>query len=271
MPCPYHRSRIDTQFSEIQHFLINHQQQKMRNSVARHVVSLQLAYEHPRKDNKGAGWSGTEPSSMAVSPSETTTFDDVALANRAKQGDTGAFTDLVERYAPRVFRVARHITRNDQDAEDVLQETFLKAYSGLDQFLGHSKFYTWVVRIAVNEALMRMRRGKDRAMVSLDQEFETTDGWLLREVPSGDETPEEIFGRVELSNYIAGAIDGLSETYRPVFVLRDVEGFSTEETGQMLELSESAVKSRLLRARLQLRQKLRRVLGRNGHETKTYV
>ena len=196
---------------------------------------------------------------MTVSSSETA-FDDVGLANQAKQGDTGAFTELVERYAPRVFRVARHITRNDQDAEDVLQETFLKSYSRLDQFQGNSKFYTWLVRIAVNEALMRIRRGKNRATVSLDEELETTDGALAREVPSEGETPEEIYGREELRDYIAGAIDGLSETYRPVFVLRDVEGFSTEETGQMLDLSESAVKSRLLRARLQLQQKLRRVV-----------
>ncbi len=202
---------------------------------------------------------------MAVSSSETA-FDDVGLAKQAKQGDTGAFTELVERYAPRVFRVARHITRNDQDAEDVLQETFLKSYSRLDQFQGNSKFYTWLVRIAVNEALMRIRRSKNRTMVSLDEELETTDGALAREVPSEGETPEEIYGREELRDYIAGAIDGLSETYRPVFVLRDVEGFSTEETGQMLDLSESAVKSRLLRARLQLQQKLRRVVKTNGHE-----
>ena len=208
---------------------------------------------------------------MAVSSNDTTTFDDVALANQAKQGDTGAFTDLVERYASRVFRVARHITRNDQDAEDVLQETFLKAYSRLNQFLGNSKFYTWLVRIAVNEALMRMRRGKGRTMVSLDQELETSDGSLAREVPSEGETPEEIYGREQLRDYIATAIDGLSETYRPVFVLRDVEGFSTEETGQLLDLSESAVKSRLLRARLQLQQKLRRVLNKNGHEAKSTV
>ena len=202
---------------------------------------------------------------MAVSSNETTTFDDVALANQAKQGDKRAFTDLVERYASRVFRVARHITRNDQDAEDVLQETFLKAYSRLDQFLGASKFYTWLARIAVNEALMRIRRGKGRAMVSLDQELETSDGSLAREIPSGGENPEEIYGREQLRDYIATAIDGLSETYRPVFVLRDVEGFSTDETGQLLDLSESAVKSRLLRARLQLQQKLRRVLSKNGH------
>lgn len=207
---------------------------------------------------------------MAVSSTETT-FDDVALADQAKQGDTHAFTELVERYAPRVFRVARHITRNDQDAEDVLQETFLKSYSRLDQFQGNSKFYTWLVRIAVNEALMRIRRGKNRATVSLDQELETADGSLAREVPSGEETPEEIYGREELRDYIARAIDVLSETYRPVFVLRDVEGFSTEETGQMLDLSESAVKSRLLRARLQLQQRLRRVLTKNGHETQSNV
>ena len=118
---------------------------------------------------------------------------------------------------------------------------------------------------------MRIRRGKDRTMVSLDEELETSDGSLAREVASGGETPEEIYRREELGDYIAGAIDGLSETYRPVFVLRDVEGFSTEETGQMLDLSESAVKSRLLRARLQLQQKLRRIVKKNGHEAQSNV
>jgi RNA polymerase sigma-70 factor (ECF subfamily) len=167
--------------------------------------------------------------------------------------------------------VARHITKNDEDAEDVLQETFLKAYSRLNQFEGNSKFYTWLVRIAVNEALMRMRRGKNRITVSLDQELETKDGSLKRELPSETEDPEERLGRTELREGLTEAIDGLSETYRPVFVLRDVEGLSTEETAEMLDLSISAVKSRLLRARLQLRQRLRRFLKKDDSDQENHV
>ncbi|MDE0165027.1 MAG: RNA polymerase sigma factor [Bryobacterales bacterium] len=208
---------------------------------------------------------------MTNTSSQPLAFDDIALATEAKQGDKGAFTELVNRYAQRVFRVARHITKNDQDAEDVLQDTFLKAYSRLGQFEGNAKFYTWIVRVAVNEALMRMRRGKNRVTVSLDQELETSDGAIQRELPAETESPEESLSRTELRESLTQAIDSLSETYRPVFVLRDVEGLSTEETAEMLNLSLPAVKSRLLRARLQLRQKLRRFLKKDDRQEENHV
>ena len=208
---------------------------------------------------------------MTNTSSQPLAFDDIALATEAKQGDKGAFTELVNRYAQRVFRVARHITKNDQDAEDVLQDTFLKAYSRLGQFEGNAKFYTWIVRVAVNEALMRMRRGKNRVTVSLDQELETSDGAIQRELPAGTESPEESLSRTELRESLTQAIDSLSEIYRPVFVLRDVEGLSTEETAEMLNLSLPAVKSRLLRARLQLRQKLRRFLKNDDRQEENHV
>lgn len=208
---------------------------------------------------------------MTNTSSQPLAFDDIALATEAKQGDKGAFTELVNRYAQRVFRVARHITKNDQDAEDVLQDTFLKAYSRLGQFEGNAKFYTWIVRVAVNEALMRMRRGKNRVTVSLDQELETSDGAIQRELPAETESPEESLSRTELRESLTQAIDSLSEIYRPVFVLRDVEGLSTEETAEMLNLSLPAVKSRLLRARLQLRQKLRRFLKKDDRQEENHV
>ncbi len=208
---------------------------------------------------------------MTNTSSQPLAFDDIALATEAKQGDKGAFTQLVNRYAQRVFRVARHITKNDQDAEDVLQDTFLKAYSRLGQFEGNAKFYTWIVRVAVNEALMRMRRGKNRVTVSLDQELETSDGAIQRELPAETESPEESLSRTELRESLTQAIDSLSEIYRPVFVLRDVEGLSTEETAEMLNLSLPAVKSRLLRARLQLRQKLRRFLKKDDRQEENHV
>lgn len=208
---------------------------------------------------------------MTNTSSQPLAFDDIALATEAKQGDKGAFTELVNHYAQRVFRVARHITKNDQDAEDVLQDTFLKAYSRLGQFEGNAKFYTWIVRVAVNEALMRMRRGKNRVTVSLDQELETSDGAIQRELPAETESPEESLSRTELRESLTQAIDSLSEIYRPVFVLRDVEGLSTEETAEMLNISLPAVKSRLLRARLQLRQKLRRFLKKDDRQEENHV
>ena len=204
---------------------------------------------------------------VPLSQSDLAAANELDLANQARQGDHGAFTELVNRYARKVFRLARHITQNDQDAEDVLQDTFLKAYSRLDQFQGNSKFYTWLMRIGVNEALMRLRRRKGNQTVSLDDDLETGDGSIPREIPSEGSDPEENYGREELRESLDRAIDSLSESYRAVFLLRDVEGFSTEETGQMLGLSVSAVKSRLLRARLQLRGKLRRRMGQDGRQT----
>jgi RNA polymerase sigma-70 factor (ECF subfamily) len=123
------------------------------------------------------------------------------------------------------------------------------------------------MRIGVNEALMRLRRRKGSHTVSLDDDLETGDGSIPREIPSEESDPEENYGREELRESLERAIDGLSESYRAVFLLRDVEGFSTEETAQMLGLSVSAVKSRLLRARLQLRGKLRRRMGQDGRQT----
>ena len=199
-----------------------------------------------------------------VDSTQSVALDDLELAAQAKQGDRSAFTELVNRYARNIFRLARHITKNDQDAEDVLQETFLKAYSRLEQFHGDSKFYTWLVRIGVNESLMKIRRRKDGKFVALDQELDTGEGTFLKELPADVENPEEHYGREEIREALASAIDGLADTYKTVFVLRDVDGLSTEETAQALELSVSAVKSRLLRARLQMRDKLKRILGKNG-------
>src|SRR5512142_2963827 len=99
---------------------------------------------------------------------QASSFDESALVARARQGGVEAFTELVNRYERNIFRLARHITQNPEDAEDVLQETFLKAYEHLDEFQGHSKFYTWLVRIAVNQALMKLRRRKTDRSVSLD-------------------------------------------------------------------------------------------------------
>src|SRR6058998_4162744 len=103
--------------------------------------------------------------------------DELALVQAAKGGDVGAFEELVKRYDRNVFRIAQHITQNREDAEDVVQDAFLKAYSNLEQFQGQSKFYTWLVRIAVNEALMKLRRrrtGTGRT-VSIDEDIETDD------------------------------------------------------------------------------------------------
>lgn len=198
-------------------------------------------------------------------------FDETALVAQARGGDNGAFADLVRRYEAKIFRLAQHITQNREDAEDVLQETFLKAYEHLDQFQGNSKFYTWVVRIAVNQALMKLRRRRTDKSVSLDETIDTGEDTITREIAAWDEDPEQQFSREELSEILDSAIESLAPTYRSVFLLRDVDDLSTEETAEALSISVPAVKSRLLRARLQLREKLSRYFKRKGDDAFAYL
>lgn len=181
---------------------------------------------------------------------------ELALVQAAKKGDLEAFSDLVKRYDRNIFRIAQHITHNEDDAQDVVQEAFLKAYQNLEQFQGNSKFYTWLVRIAVNEALMKLRRRRSDKTVSLDEDVVTDEGTMPREVADWSPNPEQLYGQSELGDILKKTIQGLPPGFRTVFVLRDVEGLSTEETAEMLGLSVPAVKSRLLRARLQLRERL---------------
>ena len=200
--------------------------------------------------------------------------DELALVQAAKGGEVSAFEELVRRYDRNVFRIAQqlprkvgmqmllriaqHITQNREDAEDVVQDAFLKAYTNLKQFQGQSKFYTWLVRIAVNEALMKLRRRRPERMVSLDEDVKTEEDSVPREVADWSPNPEQQYNQAELKEILSKTVQGLPPSFRTVFVLRDVEGLSTEETAEALELSIPAVKSRLLRARLQLRERLSR-------------
>lgn len=191
------------------------------------------------------------------------TGQELALVQAAREGDISAFEKLVQKYDRNVFRIAQHITQNREDAEDVVQDAFLKAYQNLGKFQGNSKFYTWLVRIAVNEALMRLRKRKSDKTVSMDEDVETEDGSMPREVADWGPNPEQLYDQAELNDILSKTIQGLPASFRTVFVLRDVEGLSTEETAEMLGLSIPAVKSRLLRARLQLRERLSRYFKKN--------
>ena len=206
--------------------------------------------------------------------SETTVaeiFDEAPLVDRARSGDTAAFSELVSRYERKIFRLAKHITQNDEDAEDVLQETFLKAYSHLESFQGHSKFYTWIVRIAVNEALMKLRKRKSSRTISLDEPTDTGEDTMVREIAVWEENPEQKYSRDELREILDKAVESLKPAFRTVFVLRDIEEMSTEETASALDISIPAVKSRLLRARLQLREKLTKFFRRKGDDVFAYL
>ena len=208
---------------------------------------------------------------MASVPVPLQIDPEAALVALAKEGDEDAFTTLVNRYSGKIFRLAQHITQNQEDAEDVLQEAFLKAYTHLNSFAGNSKFYTWIVRIAVNESLMKLRKRKSDKLVSLDEPVDTGEEEVVREVAVWEQTPETKFTQTELRGILDGAVQELDPIYRAVFLLRDVEELSTEETADALDLTVPAVKSRLLRARLQLREKLTRVFKRKGDELFAYM
>jgi RNA polymerase sigma-70 factor (ECF subfamily) len=193
-------------------------------------------------------------------------FDESALVANAKAGDTQAFSDLVKQYERKIYRLAKHITQNDEDAEDVLQETFLKAYEHIENFQGNSKFYTWIVRIAVNESLMKLRKRKGDRTVSLDEPIDTGEEMVAREIAVWEDNPEMQYSREEMQQILDEAVQSLKPDFRTVFMLRDIEELSTEETAETLGISIPAVKSRLLRARLALREKLTRQFRRKGED-----
>ena len=194
------------------------------------------------------------------------TFDEADLVARAKSGDGVAFSELVTRYQSKIYRLAKHITQNDEDAEDVLQEAFLKAYEHLDGFQGNSKFYTWIVRIAVNESLMKLRKRRGDRTVPLDEPLDTGEETVKREIAVWEDNPEQQYSQEELRGILDEAVQSLKPDFRTVFVLRDIEELSTEETADALGISIPAVKSRLLRARLALREKLTRKFKRKGED-----
>lgn len=204
-------------------------------------------------------------------PNPAEAFDELSLVQKSRTGDDQAFSELVRRYERKIFRLAKHITQSDEDAEDVLQETFLKAYEHLGEFQGASKFYTWIVRIAVNESLMKLRKRKSDRTVSLDESIDTGEETVVREIAVWEDNPEQRYSQDELREILEKAVDSLRPAFRTVFVLRDVEELSTEETAAVLNLSVPAVKSRLLRARLQLREKLTRFFRRKGDDVFAYL
>jgi RNA polymerase sigma-70 factor (ECF subfamily) len=196
-------------------------------------------------------------------PSQVVKDDEPILVAAAKAGDINAFETLVGRYERKIFRLTQNITQNREDAEDAMQEAFLKAFEHLGDFQGNSRFYTWLVRIAVNQALMKLRRRRPN-QVSLDEEVDTGEGTMPRDVEDWGPSPEERYEQTELGSILSNVIGELEPGFRIVFQLRDIEELSTEETAEALGLSVPAVKSRLLRARLKLRQKLNRFFREGG-------
>jgi len=196
-----------------------------------------------------------------MSDSAAVVDDDQELLQRVRAGDQEAFYTLVSRYERPLYRSALAITRSPADAEDVVQETFLRAYEHLAQFRGEAKFQTWLTQIALNTARMRLRKNHGALWESLDQPRTTEEGVLPRDVREWRENPEQQLGREEIETVLHQALKGLPAGYREVVALRDIQLLSTQETAEILGLSVANVKTRLLRARLQLRERLAAHLG----------
>ncbi len=189
---------------------------------------------------------------------------DLPLVRRAREGDYAAFEALVSRYEGKVYALARRIVREEHDAEEVVQETFLSVVEHLPGFRGDASFRTWLLRIATNAALKLLRKKRGLPMVSLEGSGGQEDGTPLPHpefIAPWQESPADLAGRHEIRALLDAALETIDEKHRVVFVLRDVEELSTEETAVVLGISVANVKVRLMRARLMLRERLTRVLG----------
>ncbi len=178
------------------------------------------------------------------------------LIARVQAGERELFYQLVRPYERRVYAAALAILRNESDAEDVAQEAVLKAFANIRQFRAEAKFSTWLIQITVNEALMRRRRQKTVIMEGIDDRRDEENEYAPRDFADWREIPSEALERKELRQKLAQALEGLDRKYREVFVLRDMEHLNIQETADTLGISVASVKTRLLRARLMLRDML---------------
>lgn len=192
-------------------------------------------------------------------------FSDAELVRQAKAGDLVAFEELATRHERQIYSLAYRILQNPHDAEDVTQQAFLSAVENLSKFREESSFATWLYRIATFAALKVIRKRKGLDTVSLEEATEPSEDYDSLPHPEyiadWKQSPEELVERNETQRLLDDALAQLDEKHRLVFVLRDVEGLSVNETAEALGLTESNVKMRLLRARLQLREELTRTLG----------
>jgi len=189
--------------------------------------------------------------------------DDLDLVHASKNGDVAAFEELVKRYDRKLFRIAQSVTHNREDSQDAVQGAFLKAYQHLADFREASQFSTWLIRITLNQSLMMLRKRNVTKEVSLDEDFETEEDLTPREIADWGPNPEQLYWGSELREILTNSLGELVPISRAVFVLRDIEGFSIEQTAAALNLSQPAVKSRLWRARLHLRNSLNKYFGKS--------
>jgi len=207
---------------------------------------------------------------MSVTPLQVRA-NEADIIKRVCDGEREAFYELVHPYERMVYATAISVVKNPADAEEVAQEAVLKAFSNLASFRAESKFSTWILQITYNEAKMRLRKARSHLYESIDdsQPGEDADYWP-KDFADWRPIPSELFERDEVRQAIQNATNSLRPMYRVVFVLRDVQNLSTKETATILGISETAVKIRLLRARLQMRDTLAPGIDGCGVKGQTY-
>jgi RNA polymerase sigma-70 factor, ECF subfamily len=189
---------------------------------------------------------------------DSSEYNEKELLKQAKEGDLKAYNKLVQQHMNQVYATALKMTRHKEDAEDVVQQTFVAVVKHLHSFRGESAFSTWILRIAINNTLKLLKKKKRRYHVSPNAN-DTEESWdsisLENETPpTWNQNPEDLLKNEEFKSRIHKSLEHLDPKHRPVFVLRDMEGLSTKEVAQALEISESNVKIRLMRARLVIRK-----------------
>ena len=188
----------------------------------------------------------------AQKPAEAAEPDELALVARAREGDLGAYDDLVRRYQERIYATVYHMTSNHEDANDLAQEAFIKAFQALKSFKGGSSFYTWVYRIAVNKTINFLKQRNNRTQMSLDDiDFHAEHDPDLVALIS-DKTPRRDLNLTELQEKLNAAMQKLSESHRLVVTLHDIQGLSHEEIAKIMGCNIGTVRSRLFYARQQL-------------------
>jgi RNA polymerase sigma-70 factor, ECF subfamily len=183
------------------------------------------------------------------------------LIQRTRDGEHEAFYELIRPYERRVYAAALAILRNEADADDCAQEAVLKAFKHIRQFRAEAKFSTWLIQIAVNEARMRRRKERADVLEPIEKDTDEEDRYTPRDFADWREIPSEVLERKEIREKLAEALASLGQIYREVFVLRDIGQLSIDETAKALGISTGSVKTRLLRARLMLRDLLAPGLG----------
>jgi len=210
------------------------------------------AQDLKNRNKRGTGWAGQRLTSAR---------EEYAFLAAAKRGDSAAFETLCKQSANTVFHVARRIMRNTEDAEDVVQESFQQAFIHLTSFNGDSRFSTWVSRIAINAALMKLRKKHRLWDVSLDESAETEEPSARIEVEDQGPSPEQLYAQQEQQRILSEAMNQLTPGMRKAIELRELDERSTEETARIMGISVSAVKARVFHGRKKLRERLNHFVG----------